>query len=345
MLRNQALLLVSSVIFGSAIAVPQQQQQEPLAEQQFKNIQSFKGVKASEIIPSMQFMSAALKVDCKYCHEADWSKDSKEEKRTTRDMIRMQNEINEKNFGGHPEVTCATCHAGNAHPINLTPTEGLGVRTRRDNKVSAADVLAAYEKAVGTNPAPVISGLRLEGTSSNRGKNGKVEGIYSGEKFRLVVTGTGWVEKQGFNGTDPWMTFEKGVQAFPMEHAHQFLNERKIYLGPSTLPKLENPSGGTAMLDGKPHSVVTGYVKGNEKVRASLFFDNKTGLLSRTAFYYTTILGTIAQINDYSNYKKVNGVMVPMKVAIHSAETDQVLAFTKSTVLPKIDPETFDPRK
>ena len=38
------------------------------AEQQFKNIQALKGVPAEQLLPTMQFISASLGVECDFCH-------------------------------------------------------------------------------------------------------------------------------------------------------------------------------------------------------------------------------------------------------------------------------------
>ena len=48
------------------------------AEQQFKNIQVLKGVPADQVIPTMQFISGSLGVECEFCHvEAAFDKDDK----------------------------------------------------------------------------------------------------------------------------------------------------------------------------------------------------------------------------------------------------------------------------
>ncbi len=345
MRRSNILFLLSASVFGSALAMPQQQG-PVLAEQQFKNIKSLKGLKASEVIPAMEFMSASMKVDCKFCHVPDdWASDANEHKRTTRSMIEMQNDINEKNFGGQPEVTCATCHGGRAHPINFSHAEGAELRARQSAAVVPADVLAAYAKAVGPNPTPVVAGLRLQGTSSNRGATGKVEALYAGERFRMTTHLAKGQDRMGFNGKEPWVTMDNAVVAFPLEHAHQFLNERKIFFGPQTLPKMDRTSGGTAKIGGRDQNVLSGYVQGDDKTRVSLFFDKETGLLSRATYTYITVLGNIAQVNDYSNYQKVNGISVPMTVGIHAADKDQVLQFATARIETNPDSKVFDPPK
>ncbi len=89
-----------------------------LAEEQFKNIQTLKGIPAEQIIPSMQFIAASLGVECEYCHVEDAiEKDDKKPKVTARKMMTMMMAINKDNFEGHREVTCFSCHRGAANPV------------------------------------------------------------------------------------------------------------------------------------------------------------------------------------------------------------------------------------
>jgi len=89
-----------------------------MAEQQFKNIQALKGVPAEQLVPTMQFISASLGVECDFCHvDRQMDKDDKKEKQTARKMIAMQLAINRASFDGKVQVTCHTCHRGSAHPV------------------------------------------------------------------------------------------------------------------------------------------------------------------------------------------------------------------------------------
>ena len=53
------------------------------AAQQFKNIQVLKDIPAEQLIPTMQFITASLGVECEFCHvEHQMDKDDKKEKKT-----------------------------------------------------------------------------------------------------------------------------------------------------------------------------------------------------------------------------------------------------------------------
>jgi len=90
--------------------------------------------------------------------------------------------------------------------------------------------------------------------------------------------------------------------------------------------------------------VVSGTIAG-DKTRVSFYFDKKTGLLARTQFGYPTTLGTIVQTNDFADYRKVNGVQLPMAITNHSAQGDTVTKFTSANVESTVDPSAFEPPK
>jgi hypothetical protein len=324
------------------VAVPRQD--EPLAEKQFKNIVSFKGSKASDVIPAMEFMSASLGVSCDYCHVEDRASDSKETKNTAREMIAMQHDINAKNFRGRNIVTCASCHGGHTQPRPVPPVEGSQVRARRSQDVKADDVLAAYGKAVGGDAAHPLTGLRLTGTNVAHGEKGAVEAVYAGDKFTYAAKSAKADQKMGFDGAMAWFTTPKGVQRVPLMYAIQYVRQYTLFAGPETLPKLGNTSGGTAKLGDRDMVVVSGTVA-SDKTRVTLYFDKKTGLLARTQFGYPTILGTIVQTNDYADYRKVGGVQLPMTITNHTSEGDTVTKYTQAKVEPKVDASVFEPGK
>lgn len=341
MRRPYGFLVLTLTGLCGAVAIPPQE--DPPAENAFKNIVSFKGSKASDVIPAMEFMSASLKVDCEFCHTADRASDEKNPKKSAREMIAMQREINKSNFGGRNQITCATCHAGHIRPINLPPVEGVEVRARRSAEVKPVDVLAAYGKAVGADNAKSISGLRLQGTSMTAGGKSPIEGAYSSGKFTFTTKSAKGDDRQGFNGTLGWVTREKQILSFPLMYARPFVNQKLIFMGPDSLPKLSNLSGATAKIGDKNMVIVSG--TDADKTRVTLYFDKQTSLLSRTMFSYPSVLGNTAQTNDYSNYRKVNGVLLPTKVVNHSTEGDSTQEFRSIRVDNSIDATVFDPPK
>src|SRR5689334_13795610 len=95
--------------------------QQKTAEQVYKDIQVFKGLPADQIIPSMQFMNAALGVQCEHCHLPGTYESANANKTAARAMIRMQSELTNGIFDNVRRVTCWTCHRGHVKPPTLLP--------------------------------------------------------------------------------------------------------------------------------------------------------------------------------------------------------------------------------
>jgi hypothetical protein len=342
MRASSACLVLSCTVFGSSLAFTRQD--DPPAEQRFRNIQSFKGEKSSSVIPAMEFISASLGVGCDFCHTADRASDEKRPKQTAREMIAMQHDINTKFFDGRLQVTCSTCHAGHTHPVAFPPVAGLEVRPRRANDILPDQVLATYSKAVGEDPAHPITSLELRGTSEEHGAKAPVAVVYSGAKYAFMERGPKGDQKQGFDGDTAWFTTPTGIQKVPWMFAEQYVKMNSIFAGRATLPALTSPSGATAQINGKDQLVLNGTLTG-ETTRLSLYFDKQTGLLTRTTYTYPTILGSIAQINDYSNYRRVNGVLIPMTVINHSSQGDAVMRYRSAHANVTVDPASFAPPK
>ena len=127
-------------------------QQTPTAEQVYKNIQLFKGMPASELEPTMAFISGSLGVKCNHCHVNPFSKDDKLTKQTARRMIQMVFDLNKGSFRGEKAVSCFTCHRGSPKPVSV-PAVGQnlwqpGSTTAKESPLpTVEEVLAKYVQA------------------------------------------------------------------------------------------------------------------------------------------------------------------------------------------------------
>jgi len=337
----QTLILVAGLVFCTAAAIPLQQ--EPLAEQQFKNIQSFKGKKASDVLPAMEYMCAALKVDCEFCHTQDRASDAKEEKKSARMMIAMQNDINAKNFNGRTVITCATCHHGSEHPLSVPPVAGIELRPKRASDVKPEEVLAKFAKAVGT-PAKDVQGYTLKGNAKLFHQEGPIVYTTAEGKYAMTVHGKQGDMKTGWDGSTNWFFMGGGAITVPKEVATGFTRENSIYMGPASLPALSGMFGGSAVIDNRDQVVIGGTVSGTTG-RATYYFDKQTGLLTRAVFTYPTVIGTNAQVVNYSAYKKVGGVQIPTKIMSESNGDQGERIFTSVTAEKKIDSSVFNAPK
>ncbi|MGB7189620.1 MAG: c-type cytochrome [Acidobacteriaceae bacterium] len=99
-----------------------------------KNLQVLpKDISSHDLIATMRGYTAALGVECSFCHapdaathHPDFASDAKPQKTTARTMIRMTQAINAKYLSTVVDadasaemktVTCGTCHRGNSMPM------------------------------------------------------------------------------------------------------------------------------------------------------------------------------------------------------------------------------------
>ena len=105
-----------------------------------------KDISKDSLIHLMKNYAASLGVKCNYCHmpnqldpkKLDFASDAKIEKKITRGMIKMTDEINETYFKPHfPDpkpkqvyvANCVLCHRGTANPKNYLSDMGLMYNT------------------------------------------------------------------------------------------------------------------------------------------------------------------------------------------------------------------------
>jgi len=202
-IRLSAVFVVAAVLAASALGLKQDKPKTPhagtgpvspadssakKAEEQFKNIQVLKGIPAEQLIPTMQFISASLGVECEFCHEPKaFDKDDKKTKQTARKMMEMMFAINKDNFEGHREVTCYSCHRGNAHPqaipaVATEPAsaaqpqhreaEAAQTETKENSGPTADQLLDKYVQALGGSAAiDKVTTRVMKGTIDFEGKS------------------------------------------------------------------------------------------------------------------------------------------------------------------------------
>jgi hypothetical protein len=319
-------VVTAFTVMGGTIALTQTApapQPEPKAEEAFKNIISLKGRKASDVIPAMHFMSASLGTDCAFCHtEGNFADEAKKTKATAREMIAMTKKLNDDFFGGKNEVTCNSCHNGRTHPAGAAMPFPITARLR-DTSLTADTVLSAFATAVHAPTAP--STLTLTGTVEHPG--GKSSAVTtkqtSGGMFLESETGGASL---GYNGKEAFYKMGEFKQVVPPpDHAALIRYVEGLWAG---LPKLEKLTAGKETVSGKAMDVVVGTRNG---VTAKFIFDPETHLLARVAYFETSVLGRSADVYEFSDYKAVNGTMVPMTVThFESAARKVVKKYAKA---------------
>lgn len=323
-------------------------------EKFYKNIQVLQGMPSPDLVPAMNFMADSLGVKCSFCHVTNdtgrWpmEKDDKAAKNTARRMIRMTRGINEANFKGRPEVTCATCHHGSTEPASMPPLLG-SVAARPETPAGAPAVDAVLEKyAVTVGGKEAIAKVRnreIRGTfTGGDGKPHPVEVTQTASgRYRSSVTtdqGPFTIVFDGKSGTSGGATWNNPMMPDEIERIRS-----RARLFPAADLKSRFPAlavRGKESIDGREAWMVMG--RDAAGGRETFWFDAENGLLLRTLERQHTAFGDIPEQADYSDYREVDGVKIPFTIrhtapdrtdTIHADEVKQNVDLPDSTFAPK----------
>ena len=314
---------------GATGATPQ------IAGDKYKNLKVMNQIPADELIPSMQFITGALGVECAFCHvensgKLDFEKDDKKEKKVAREMMQMMFAINKNSFEGEREVTCNTCHRGAPRPqaipaILAETAKPEATAAHRDDMDPASlpsgdPVLAKYIQALGGQALVAKVTTRVE-----KGKTLMPEGpaipidIYTkAPDQRVSVMHTPRGESvTAYNGQGGWISFP-GRPVHEMSASDQMaakLDAESFY--PNLLQqqftelKLKQDS---EKVGDHETDVVLGLAKDQPPVK--FYFDKTSGLLLRMVHYTDTPLGLNPTQVDFADYRAVDGVKTPYRWTI-----------------------------
>lgn len=341
MILGAAAIMVARLIGVGQHALAQAPQaapagRPPLVDDVFKNVQALKGIGVDDFLLTMGIMSAAVGSDCVGCHPSagtdhvDWALDTPR-KRTARRMVLMVTAINRDNFNGRQVVTCWTCHRGRDRPV-MTPTldtvygeptlEFDDVLTQAPGVPTVDQVLNKYWDAIGGQQrlAAVRSFVATGKSVGYRGFGGG--GVVElsaqapdkrathisfpeypdrGVSVRTYDGRTGWiatplavVAKYELGGSERDGARVDAMLSFPAQ-IKQALTDLRV--GPPTT------------IDDKDVTVLQG--NGPNGALATLYFDDKSGLLVRTVRYGRSPIGRVPTQVDYSDYRDVGGIKFP----------------------------------
>lgn len=293
------------------------------AEQVYKNIVQLKGVPADQVLPAMQVMSAALGVECGFCHVPGKPEaDEKAPKKTAREMIAMMTEINKTHFHGQQQVTCFTCHHGIGHPASVPPVQESDAPARTGpvalatgTPMTAEAIIEKWVAAVGGADAirkqtsRVMSGKIMVGGSEN-----PIEVIAKAPNKRVSISHTSnGASYTAFDGAAGWLG-NTGRQAREMSAAEAAAAGLDAEFALALRLKEIFPQvrrGRPEEIGGVPCESLNASKPGGPVVR--LYFDKSSGLPVRMVRYAETPAGRNPTQIDYADYRDVGGVKVPMR--------------------------------
>lgn len=295
--------------------------QQQSAEQRFKNIQIFKNLPATQLEPTMAFISGSLGVKCNYCHVNQFEKDDKPQKLAARRMIQMVLDINKGNFNGQNAVTCYTCHRGKPTPVSVP---AVGQNLWAPNAPSAAEtlpsvkqVLDRYVQALGGADALNKINTRIA-KGSRIGADGILvpEEVYqkAPDKLLTITSYPQVVFSNGYNGAAAWgHSSREGATPLPDQLIAQIKRDAVFYkeLKTEQLYSSLTVLGKTAVREADAYIV---QAKPADGAVEKLFFDVKTGLLVRRYTESDTALGKLPLQTDYEDYRDVDGIKQPFLI-------------------------------
>ncbi len=303
--------------------------QEKTVEQVRKNIQVLKGMPASQLNPLMDYFAASLGVRCDHCHSLDsmgqgFEKDDLKPKGTARRMIQMVMDLNAKNFAGRTEVSCFTCHNGNAEPVKMISLPRPPAKPEPEEEEGrglalpdAGQVIAMYEKALGGADAMgKIKSRIIKGVSvDSRGMEAPMEMVQEApDKFSVTVTmKEGMQSTRAFNGNAGWMVSPRGSRPMPPDQAEEMRKDAALF--PVSVLKAMSEKlhvRGTEKVEGATAYVLAG--PGGEHASVRYYIDSATGLLVRKVTITETMVANIPEQVDYSSYGEADGVKVPFLI-------------------------------
>lgn len=297
--------------------------QAQTAEQKFKNIQIFKTLPATQLDPTMAFISGALGVRCTYCHVSNgFDKDDKPTKLTARRMIQMVFDLNRGNFNGQGAVTCYTCHRGKPMPVSV-PAVGQNLwapsspSPTPDTPPGLKQILDRYVQAIGGADALMkITSRAIKG--SRIGADGVLvpEEVYqkAPDKLLTVTSYPNVVFSNGYNGTQGWgHSSRDGATPLPDQLLAQLKRDAVFYkeLKTQELYSTLTVVGRASVRDADAYVVQATPVDGPVE---KLFFDVRTGLLVRRYTESDTPLGKLPLQIDYEDYRDVDGIKQPFLI-------------------------------
>ncbi len=300
---------------------------------------TLKELTPDDFLSAMGVMADSLGWDCSSCHpgagtdHADWVVDPPV-KRTARKMVEMVAAINKTNFGGVQMVTCYTCHHARDVPATTIALDALYSTPNQEkddvikadpSQPSATAILDKYIAAIGGQQ-------RLDSLTSfvATGESVGYEGLGGNGSFTLYAKSPDQRSTQisypnhpdrgtsiwTVNGKTGWISVPRGLLGtFELTGAGfdgaRF--EAQLAFPGQIKNILTNWKSGTPESIGDiDYQVLQG--SGPRGMLATLYFDPKTGLLTRMIRFTTSPVGRVPTQIDFADYRDVGGIKFPFEI-------------------------------
>ncbi|HEY0347231.1 MAG TPA: c-type cytochrome [Pyrinomonadaceae bacterium] len=358
-------------------AAPGTQEKTVAQEGREKNIKILGDLPASQLIPVMNYFASSMGRRCNFCHvnnngQWDYAADTKPEKNTAREMIKMVLDINKNNFKGQLQVACYTCHRGRNQPQSIptlplpipsppaanpggagpgaggvTPPAGQAQATPNPTPAlpSADDIFNKYIAAIGGQAG--IDKLKTRTAKGSiaqaNGNSFQFELLQSGDKFYFMVTTPQGAFERGFDGQVGWEKTARGVREITGGELATFKAGNGLFVLISLKDQYARPPRVRRDKIGDRDVYVTDGATADGK-RLRFYFDATTGLLLRRVTFTPTMIGNIPDQLDVEDYREVDGVkfgFIARSSTIESGNPVSTRTFTEMKVNPAVDDSKF----
>jgi hypothetical protein len=326
---GRLLMLAVAIAVSASIVMAQVRP----AEQVYKDIKVLNGMPSDQLNATMQLFEASLGVGCDYCH-ADDRAQSTERKEIARAMVRMVKQINTGTFEGDLEVSCYTCHRGQAEP---PANPGLATDEYRPWDPDSPNGAPNHPPVAGPPPAQIIdkwvasiggmdainkiTSQVVKGTVTNSvGATQSYERVSKGDNSLLIV-GNATIARSGNTG---WFRQGNGnprdIRSYEM-NANRFRNPGWLAKNAKSFSRLESRQ------DEIRGGLATYQVRGvsSDGVPVRMWFARETGHLLRVLWFNQTPVGQNTERVDYFDFREVNDVTGPYRVVIRTPLSYQTL--------------------
>src|SRR4051812_6919751 len=329
----------AAIIAGQAAPATPPANAPLMSDQFFKDIRVLKGIPVDEFIDTMGMFAGATAKDCTGCHskaildgqEGAFAIETPMIQKA-RFMVGMMNAINRNYFGNQKRVSCATCHTNTSVPQNVpnmavqygdpfeNPNSMEFVVASGSTPQQIDGVFAKYLDALGgAQRLAAVTSYTATGTYSgwDTGLSPVPVEIYAKApgQYTTVAHRTEGDSTWAFDGTN---AYEVSINAalpstIPLTKGNLegARLEATIAMAPARLKQsFAKWEISKSLLDDKPVQILRGTNPGQPPV--NFYFDN-SGLLVRLQRWNDTVVGPVATMYDYSDYRDVGGVKRPFK--------------------------------
>ena len=315
---------------------------------------ALKGLSPDDFLSAMGVITDDLGLDCADCHpgagtdRVNWVIDTPP-KIMARRMVNMVTAINKEHFNGAQEVTCYTCHHAREKPATTVSLDSLystpnfekdDMVTADKGQPSGTEVLDRYIAALGgAQKLAAITSYIEHGVSigyEGLGGNGQFTIYAKAPNMRTTEISfpdhpdrdpSVWT----FDGKVGWVTAPRGLLGkYQLEGSNALGAQLEAQLSfPGNIKTLFNnwrtgslesigdgnapSSANVAIVPPDDYRVVEG--NNGQGLVAKLYFDTKSNLLVRVIRFFNSPVGRVPIQVDYADYRDVNGVKFPFKMA------------------------------